>query len=204
MLIKEKQKSQELGEKSKKDSVSEKHLKDVEHICDEIKKILPVVGMVIKDTKNSKVIGYGSIPEVDRLVSQLIAIKNEINTINREQAISKLENLSYLKDQSIKELERIWSEYRSEKYSKNANMIHSLLNVIDNDARLDELGKIGNAITVKRIGDAETVSNIQRYQKLSKEIIKDLNMSPDIESFIMRLTQGEELALSDVTNEIMG
>ena len=212
MLIDDIQKSRELGEKYKKASVSENHLKDVEHIKSKISEILPLVAEVFAAVNDIELIKESKgtfanlqIPtiEIERLKSQLAALKEELGDLTREQVIKKLEDITFLKDQSSVKLEQEWGRYRSENYTKNANVIHSLLNIIDNDPRMDELASLGKAIVTKKIGDMKTVEQIDKYRKISKEIIKDLGMKPEVEDFVMKLSRGEELYLSAVSEETM-
>ena len=134
---------------------------------------------------------------------QLSLLSDEISSLNRNQVIKKIEEIIYLKDQSTTKLEQEWSKYRSENYSKNVSMIQSLLSVIDNDLRQAELRVLDTEIRSKRVGDASTVSKIEKYRQISLNIIKDLGMKPEVEAFVMKLAGNEELVLDDVTEEIM-
>lgn len=203
MLIDDIQKSIELGEKYKKASVSENHLKDVEHIHKKISDILPQIAKTFIAANDVKTIAQLPVVEIERLKTQLSQLRDEIESLDRNQVIKKLEDITYLKDQSNIKLEQEWSRYRSEHHLKNANMIHSLLNIIDDDSRLDELGKLGNEIMSKRIGDMDTIAKIGKYQKISQSIIKDLGMKEEVEDFVMKLSRGDELVLDDISEEIM-
>lgn len=203
MLIDDIQKSKELGEKYIRANVSEKHLKDVEHIRTKISEMLPSIVMVFSSVNELKTIVQTPTVELERLRGQLKSLKDEISSLEREQIIKKLDDITFLKNQSNAKLEQEWNRYRSDHHSKNANMIHSILNVIDADSRLDELGTLGKAINSKKIGDLDTVTKIKKYQKICQEIIKDLKMEPEVEEFIMKLSRGDELLLSDISDEIM-
>ena len=203
MLIEDIQKSIELGEKYKKSSVSENHLKDVEHIYKKISAILPQIAKTFIVANDVKSILQIPTFEIERLKTQLSQLRDEISRLEHDQVIKKLEDISYLKDQSNMKLEQEWSRYRSENHLKNANMIHSLLNVIDDDPRLDELGTLGNEIMSKRIGDMDAVAKVEKYQVISQAIIKDLGMKEEVEEFVMKLSRGDELVLEDISEEIM-
>lgn len=202
MLIDDINNSQALGEKYKSSSVSEQHLKDVEHIRDQIKTMLPSVVEVLMGVKNVKCITSDSIAEAERLIVQLSALKEKITNLDHSQVVMQLDNITMFKEQTDKKLEQIWANYRGDHYIPNANLIKSLLSVIDNDNRLDQLGELGNSISTKRIGDKKTVSDIKKYQEISTAIIKDLQMSSEVEEFVMKLSHGDEMVLSDVTDEI--
>lgn len=212
MLIDDIQKSKELGEKYKKSSVSENHLKDVEHIKAKISEILPSIAEVfvsVKDfeliRKQKRIQSNLQIPtlEIERLRNQLYALKEELGDLTREQVIRKLDDLTFLKDQSSTKLEQEWARYRTNNFTTNANMIYSLLTIIDNDPRMDELSLLRNMILSKKVGDIDTVSKIEKYRKISDQIIKDLGMKPEVENFVMKLSKGDELFLNAVSEETM-
>lgn len=203
MLIAEINKSKIFGEKYRDSSVSEKQLKDIEHLRDEIVSVTPAINNILKNSKYAKKLGTDDLEEIQRLISQLKSLKNELKNIDRERIISELEELNYLKDVSEQKLEKVWADYKEENFSKNASIIHSLLTIIDNNEKIDKLEALEESIRAKKIGDSKTKEKIEQYQKISQEIIKDLKMSSNIENFIFRLSQGEELVLEDVTQEIL-
>ena len=164
---------------------------------------MPQIVKIFIATNDVKTIVQIPVFEIERLKAQLSQLRDEIKTLDRSQVVKKLEDITYLRNQSNTKLEQEWSRYRSEHYLKNANMIHSLLNVIDDDSRLDELGKLGNEIMSKRIGDSDTIAKIEKYQKISQAIIKDLGMKEEVETFVMKLSRGDELVLDDISEEIM-
>ena len=107
MLIDDIQKSIELGEKYKKASVSENHLKDVEHIHKKISEILPQIAKTFIAAKDVKVIAELPIFEIERLRRQLSLLRDEISNLDRNQVIKKLEDITYQKEQSNTKLEQL-------------------------------------------------------------------------------------------------
>lgn len=203
MLLDEIKESQELGERYTTSSVSEQRLKEYEHIYKKMKETGPIVSGLIQDQKNVSLISEQKIDEVDRLIKALLALKNELKSVTKTQINEYFSNLEYLGNEAKKKMELEWSNYRSENFSKNNNLITSLLNIIDSDERLDELGELKQKITSKGIGDAETKKQVERYKELTNEILHDLDMKDMVEDFLLKLSRGEDVTLADVDEVVM-
>ncbi len=136
------------------------------------------------------------------LINSLKRFENDAIEGSRELAIQDLADIDSNLNDGKNELRTVWSAYRSENYSASAKLIEALLHIMKNDARLDELGELRLSIEERSIGNKQTVEDISSFRKLTEELIKSLKMEPDIQDFVKKLAQGENVLLSELSSEI--
>lgn len=202
MLIDEIKASTNLREKYLKSSNSDKVLKTLKYMDDELKNYKSQIIELFEKSTDLKSINHNEFISVSRLLSHLKKMRESIDSIEKEGAKDYVIELKNCIDQSYKDLERIWKVYTKEKYEPNKALVEAIAELIDNNG-LQKLYSLKYSIESKKIGDADTITKVNKYSEISKKLIKDLKIKPSIEKFIIELSQGTELHLNDISEETM-
>ncbi len=176
--------------------------KDLDTLYDRLKSKEPAIRSYLKDATETQAALGTTVDKKKYLISSLKRFCSDSLDGNRDSAIQELNSIDANVNDGKGELKSLWSEYKAENYTASAKLIEALLNIMDEDERLDDLGDLRLRIEGKSIGDKSTVNDISAFRKLTDELIKSLKMKPEILDFINKLAENESILLSQITSDV--
>ncbi len=176
--------------------------KDLDTLYDRLKSKEPAIRSYLKDASETQAALATTVDKKKYLISSLKRFCSDSLNGDRDSAIQELNSIDSNVNDGKVELKSLWSEYRADNYTASAKLIEALLNVMDEDERLDELGDLRLRIEEKSIGNKSTVSDIDAFKKLTDALIKSMKMKPEILDFINKLAENKSVLLSQITSEV--
>jgi hypothetical protein len=156
----------------------------------------------MENTVETKVALGDSVEEKYKVIATLKRFCRDAKEGKRDLALQELQNLESEIKAGNRELQNIWSKYRTETFTASKNLIAALVSVMKDETEIDKLSLLKMSIEQKIIGNRQTVKDIKEFRELTEKLIESRKMEPEVQEFIKKLASGEDILLYQISDKV--
>ena len=201
MLSKEIDHSMALGKKYLNSNSAKEYVEGLQLAENRLTPVINSYHEIVSIRKNILRICSLEDTNMQRVKEMLVRIKNDLADEDVKSVISDIEYIKQSLTQEHSELEKTWQNYRNTNLNANANLISALKNVINDANAMGELDGLKAKIYSRSIGDDTTINLVAEYVEKSRELIKSLSMKKEVESFVVKIANGDNVTLDDISDD---
>ncbi len=201
MLSKDIDHSMMMGKRYLNSNSAKEYMEGLQHAESLLTPVISSYNEIIVTRKHFSRISSLENTYTQRVKDIFIRIKDDLEEEDVKSVINDIEDIKHTLIQERSELERKWQNYRNTNLNANANLISALKNVIDDDTAMDELDGLKAKIYGRSIGDDKTINLVAEYVEKSRDLIKSLSMKKEVESFVVRIANGDDVTLDDISDD---
>lgn len=202
MILEKIDESISLGEMYINSKSSKKYLETLQHYEPEFISQMQLLRRVLlsrEALKNVVMLENDESARIERIVEN---IKSDLSKMDSDVLERDYNAFSGEITRKYNDTKSVWTSYRAEHMKAQENLIISLQNIIDNDGGMAELGELKQNIYSKELADSDTIDRIQQFVQKCNDIIKEMNIDENIETFLIKVSSENEVTLADIDEEI--
>lgn len=200
LLIEEINKVIEIGNYKENQKKIKQNISDIDNMIREVKDLNTKVSICKNDFHNINKIVTTLDVDYNDLINKINSIIRNVEKNNFQ--IIELRVLAKNIIELSKQIENIWTNYKDEQLKSSEEIINIFKRVINDTDENRELCLLMLSLKKEGVATEEAINLIQKYKATFDVLIAKLDFSDNILNFMIKLSGGVDVTLSDVDIEI--